>query len=455
MLLLLLACGDPPVVVSDTPPPAEARQEGMAAPTVDGESATMQLSGFSVRIAAHSVGEVPLWTLVSDGLQQQQVAFSVRRDRQVDLNPLLMFMQSAFDQGIRGAPGVWELHGMGPDGPGFLANKRFFTVLFAPPVALDGVPGTDRALAGILLDTHETEWLYRIGPQRMLARLGRLEGQVPTTVWADPSRAMLVPPDFEATGPVLTAPTAPAASLEVTEVGGELRLAIGRPDLARIRDRGSLKKPGTLRILGGRAPDATGVLVQPFDGEAVVHGASGGPLALNGLFVDVGPEAVGRIEDLARVTLPPDRWDAFWTGLEQRGSMVVGGKTIRFVEPGFAVSAPPPQPETPRDPAKITGFEMTLSEAEVMAIVDDEALRTAIGLMEVEMIDHATRTPAPVPSMHVQLQFQPDGTMDLQPQWTNGPADPAWWGPLETRLRTVPPPAVKAPLAVRLAVSFG
>lgn len=457
---LLFACGEPPVVDAETvrePRPAapsapQAEPEGIAPPQADGESVTMPLRGMSVNITAHRLGERPVWTLLTEGLPREEVAFTVLRDPSVDLNPLLMFVQSAFDQGIRGAPGPWEVHGMASDGPGFLGARRYYTVYFLPPLALPGVEGADQALVGVLFDAYETEWLYRLGPQRLLGRLGRAYDQFPTAIWGDPGRPVLVPPDANP-GPLAEVPTLPAASLEVTEIDGALRIGLGQADLDRLDERGSLARPGTLRLFGGYAPDVRGRVFLDLAGQPAVGGDAAGPLALNGLLVDVGPERVERIGDLARVTLPAERWSEVWQAARQRTSLSIGSTTLRFVEPGFPVAAPPPEPEA-KTAAAIARFEVPMSETDLKAVIDEEALRTMIGLMEIELIAYATEKPAPVPSMHVGVLVQPDGSLELTPQFISPPEDGSWWPGLEAALRTVKPPATQRPVPVRLVISF-
>lgn len=457
MLFFLLACSEPPVVDAPTvhqpsPAVAPAEPQGIRPPQADGEQVVMPLNGLNVRITAHQLGGRPVWTLLSDGLPRQEVGFTVLRQAGVDLNPLLMFIQSAFDQGPKGAPGPWEIHGMSPEGPGFLARGRYYTVYFTPPLALPGVEGAEEALVGLLFDAHETEWLYKLGPQRLLGRLGRQYDQFPTAIWADPNRPVLVPPDQEDVGTLSAVPTVAARSLEVTERGSELRIAISDGDLDTLASRGSLTRPGPLRIFGGYAPDVRGRVVLDLTGEVEVHGAADGPLAMNGLYVAEGPEEVGRVEDLARVQVPTARWDAFWQAARARQSIQIGGRSVRFVEPGYPVEAPVSE-EPARTAATIERFELALSETELSQVVDEEALRTAIGLMEVELIAYATEHPAPVPSMVVGVVFGPESTQ-VTPIFVSPPEDASWWPPLGEALGTVESPKPTREVPVRLLVSF-
>ncbi len=440
LFLLLPACGggSPDPVMAPTP------RTGPSFPHQDGERTTWPMNGFTVHLTAHRHDAVPLLTLLAGDLPCP-LAFTVRRDRQTDVGPLLTFFQRIHDGGPPACPTVWDLHGMGPDGPGFLGQGRFYTLLFVPPLPFSGVEHSDEALVGIPFDRHETTWLPKLGPQRLLARLGMLHDRFPTTPWADPLRPLLVVPDQRETR-WSSVPVTWTPSLEVATFDGGLRIALGPADL----DALPLAEPTTLRLVGGRPADAVGLRTVTLDGSVKVHGNPNGPVGLNGLLLEIGPEAVGTIEDAAHVVLPPERWERFWTALRQREPITLAGTTIHFVEPSQVRE----HAGLIEQVARIERFELPFSRDEVQRRVDEEALRAAIGNLEVELINLLTDHPAPVRSMYVELLLQPDAPVRFHPDWGDAPPDPRWWSRVEAALGALEYPSVAAPLPVRLHLRF-
>lgn len=469
ILFAIAACGEPAVIVDEAPkpvpapapvaaPPAPAPPEEAGLPQNDGETRTLPLRDLSVRITAHTpVPGVPCWTFVSDGLGPQEVAFTVRRDRETELSPLLHFLQSAKDQGMAGIPRLGEMHGMAEEGPGFLSTKRFYTVLFAPPIPVDAVQGTDDALTGLLLDKRETEQLQVAGAQRIVSRLGLWGGRYPTTPWADPDRPAMVPADPVA----VPEPSVYAPTLQVTQVDGDLEIAIGSSDLQRLEQRGSLAKPGPLRLLGGQSPDLDGLLVLKADGSttAITAGEGRTRLGLNGLVLrPASVDQLGYVEDLAGLELTDASWKALWAGLAAgNGQLTLKGGNVTLKRPAgdIAFTLPTPEPvEVPSQPVTVEGVELLLSQLEVGARIPVDDLKTAIGMLEIELINVVTDRPAPVPSMHLEVVYKPGGTVEFAPHWPGDAPTGTWWPELEAALRALEVPAVKGPVSFRLKLRF-
>lgn len=414
-------------------------------PAVDGAVEVWPLGGgLSVRVTAHTVADIPCWTVVTSGMPGGELALTVRRDRGASLLKLPELFAALAPATAQKpcTPGL--LSQLVPTGTGILGCSRFYAILYAEPLAMAGVEGTESAALMVLLDAREAELTYAVGPLRLLARLGYQSRFYPTTPWADPQRESLV---ADGPGTLAGIPTLFADRLTVTRVDDDTLRIVADPSQLVALQQGV--PGGMLRLfaLASRGSHGTFVWHPGLPPTAIGPVGTGRALALNGLLL--GREearSVGFVEDYVGITLPPEEHDRFVEAL-------ITGRATTFtfdgevkhvhVEPFTGHTLYLPHERSERSTGAIHLFT---PESELPARVEVDALGGALRTLSERIEAFCAERPPPDAGLGLRVLWSPDGVEVGVASRTGPPSDPAWCEALVRAVQDVPPPPTTGPV---------
>lgn len=420
-------------------------------PTVDGQTTHWDLGdGIGLQITAHTAVHTPCWTAVTTGLPGQQLALTVRRDRDATLDELPPLLHALVPKLAEQPAHPGLLTAWSPEGPGILGCGRFYGWLYAAPMALEGVDGTDEALMLLPLDEDECAMLYVMGPLRMMARLGEQERFFPTTPFADPQRPSLVP---DPPGVLAQLPTLFASRFSATRLDDDqLHLVADPTQLEALAD---VVDDGMFRILGLAAGGAHATLVyhpdQPLG--AITGRTTARALALNGLVVVRAdtPEA-GLTEDLALLRLPADTYATFVDALLSGTPTTLafdGTITALHLRPftGQTLFHPEHRPES-TSPT----IHLLTPESELARAVSTDDLAPAIQSAIDRLTTYCEKNPQKQSGLGLGIQWSPEGSMYTMTSRSGPPEDQAWCDGLLAAVDDLPGPPTTGLVQVVLEI---
>lgn len=367
-------------------------------PTEDGQRLELALlDDVRVTATAHTLdagGPLPVVTLVTRGLAHtgaRELALTVLREQAPSARRLLAVLGSAVAAARAGHPPViGELLPVRGGVNGLLGFCQFERALLWHPNALVAVPETNEALTVQLLTAQEARHVDRLGPLRLMARLGHAAGFYPSAPWVDPRRKPLID-DGEVEHSVLARCRSlrlPGTRVSrISRAGRDgLSIEVGREHGQRLEDILNRHDdlPG-VSLLGHEDPEADAIMVWHSGAPptAIVPGAPrASRFALNFVLMLRGDDdRLAWVEDGATWVLSPQTWTRLRKAIAGREMLnaAVGESPVRWAwaaagEPGGPVRLEAVQLITPSERAEQA---VTFGEAAGVVQRTEHAVREA------------------------------------------------------------------------------
>ena len=219
--------------------------------------------GLIVRLCEHTIGEVPCWSYITDGLRsfgQKEMVFTLRRQAMTAPAAPLSFFAKVLEL-ARGGRLVDAGGHSAFGGNGFLGRPSLRGLGYVHAQPLDHVDVPENALAAVGLIGGELELTQAYGPTRVLARLGRAYGYFPFPPWSDPDRPS-VANELPSNSILSDVAWAAIAGTRLMLADNRVTLSLPIDALPRLRAAVASQAPDKAFVmLGEPAPDSDGWLV--------------------------------------------------------------------------------------------------------------------------------------------------------------------------------------------------